>query len=240
LKELTRFDLDLALDNCARLTGDREFIVVGSVSILGAKPQAAGALTVSADIDLFPRFNESGDKNELIEKHFGAGSRFELENSFYIEGVGSWTMMTSPEGWENRMIPIISPAGVTGWCLDPFDLAYNKLEAGREKDIQYVAEMVRSDITPELSLATFLRQHAPNQEVLRNLEENLRRVKVAVMGGEASQQASTQTAPMVSESSCIASGIETPRGPIQRSPNPAPLDQPQKHLKPSQGCRIGM
>jgi len=69
------------------LTGDREFIVVGSVSILGAKPLAAGALTVSADIDLFPRFSESGDKNELIEKHFGPGSRFELENSFYIEEV---------------------------------------------------------------------------------------------------------------------------------------------------------
>ena len=96
MKELTPSDLKLALDSCADLTGDREFVVVGSVSILGARPLAAGALTVSADIDLFPRFNESGEKNKLIERHFGAGSQFELENSFYIEGVGSWTMMTSP------------------------------------------------------------------------------------------------------------------------------------------------
>lgn len=222
MKELTRADLELALDNCASLTGDREFIVVGSVSILGAKPLAAGRLTVSADIDLFPRFNESGDKNELIEKHFGAGSQFELENSFYIEGVGSWTMMTSPAGWEKRMIPIVSPTGVTGWCLDPFDLAYNKLEAGREKDLQYVAEMVRSNITPESSLEQFLRQHAPSEEAFRNLEENLRRAKAAEVAGEASPKPSTQTAPEVSESSPIASGIETPRGPILHSPNPAP------------------
>jgi len=180
LKELTQSDLKLALDSCAELTGDREFVVVGSVSILGARPLAAGALTVSADIDLYPRFNESGEKNELIERHFGAGSQFELENSFYIEGVGSWTMMTSPKGWEKRMVPIISPGGVTGWCLDPFDLAYNKLEAGRAKDLQYVAEMIRSDITPAFSLETYFRQHAPNEEVFRQLVESLRKAETGV------------------------------------------------------------
>ncbi|HEY5792758.1 MAG TPA: hypothetical protein VIS74_05630 [Chthoniobacterales bacterium] len=78
------------------------------------------------------------------------------------------------------MIPIVSPSEVTGWRLDPFDLAYNKLEAGREKDLQYVGEMVRSNITPEFSLGKFPRQNAPNQEVLQNLEANLRQAKEAV------------------------------------------------------------
>ncbi len=239
MKALTRHDLLLALDKCSALTGDREFVVVGSISILGSQPAAPRNLTVSADIDLFPRFGESGEKNELIDKHFGQGSQFALDNNFCIEGVGSWTMMTSPAGWDKRMIPIVSPSGVTGWCIDPFDLAYNKLEAGREKDLQYVGEMVRSEITPELSLATFLQRHAPNEDVLRNLEENLQRAKVVLIAGEVSQQASTQTAPKVSESSSIASGIETPRGPLLRSSNSAsPIRQENSKQSQKRGIRM--
>ena len=177
MKALTRNDLILALDKCAALTGDREFVVVGSVSILGSTPSAPLHLTISADIDLFPLIGESGEKNELIDQHFGQGSPFELENSFYIEGVGSWTMMTTPLGWEKRMTPIISQSGVTGWCLDPLDLAFNKLEAGREKDIQYVSEMLRSQILSEESLVKFFNVHAPNQGVLEKIAGNLRRAK---------------------------------------------------------------
>ncbi|HEY5792759.1 MAG TPA: hypothetical protein VIS74_05635 [Chthoniobacterales bacterium] len=98
MKALTRSDLFLALDKCSALTGNREFVVVGSISIPGSKPAAPRGLTIAADIDLFLRFGESGEKNELIDKNFGQGSPFELENNFYIEGVGSWTMMTSPVG----------------------------------------------------------------------------------------------------------------------------------------------
>lgn len=177
MKALTREDLLLALDQCAALTGDREFVIVGSVSILGSTPTAPSHLTISADIDLFPLIGESGDKNELIDRHFGQGSPFELENSFYIEGVGSWTMMTSPPGWEQRMVAIRSSSGATAWCLDPFDLAYNKLEAGREKDLQYVGEMLQAQIISEGNLQAFLRKHAPNQEVLETLEKNLERTK---------------------------------------------------------------
>lgn len=174
MKALTRHDLLLALDRCSALTKDREFVVIGSISILGSQPAAPRNLTVSADIDLFPRFGESGKKNELIDKHFGQGSQFELDNNFYIEGVGSWTMMTSPQGWEKRLVPIHSDGGVTGWCLDPFDLAYNKLEVGREKDIQYVGEMMRANIIPTMTLRSFLRQHAPNPETREKLERSLR------------------------------------------------------------------
>lgn len=174
MKALTRHDLLLALDKCSALTGDREFVVVGSISILGSQPAAPRNLTVSADIDLFPRVGESGEKNELIDKHFGQGSQFELDNNFYIEGVGSWTMMTSPKGWEKRLVPIDSDGGVIGWCLDPFDLAYNKLEAGREKDLQYVGEMLRANILPTMTLRGFLRRHAPDEPVREKLEKNLR------------------------------------------------------------------
>lgn len=78
------------------------------------------------------------------------------------------------------MVPIVSPGGVTGWCLDPFDLAYNKLEAGREKDLQYVAVMICSDITPAFSLETYFRQHAPNEEVFRKLMKSLRKAEAGV------------------------------------------------------------
>ena len=33
--------------------------------------------------------------------------------------------------------------GATGWCLDPLDLAFSKLAARREKDLAFVATLLR-------------------------------------------------------------------------------------------------
>jgi len=172
LKALTRHDLLLALDKCSSLTGDREFVVVGSISILGSKPAAPHTLTVSAGISLFLRFGKSGGKNGLIGKSFGRGSQFERDNNFCIEVAKSQPLFS--QGWEKRLVPIRSGNGATGWCLDPVDLAYNKLEEGREQDLRYVGEMLRGGILPTMTLRRFLRQHAPDEPVREKLERNLR------------------------------------------------------------------
>jgi hypothetical protein len=33
--------------------------------------------------------------------------------------------------------------GAIGWCLEPHDLAFSKLAAGREKDIAFVSALLR-------------------------------------------------------------------------------------------------
>ncbi|HEX9783810.1 MAG TPA: DUF6036 family nucleotidyltransferase [Opitutaceae bacterium] len=51
-----------------------------------------------------------------------------------------------PEGWRSRLHSYRNEntSGVTGWCLDLQDLVCAKLVAGREKDLEFVAALVRS------------------------------------------------------------------------------------------------
>ncbi len=146
MRELSLNDLKLALAECAALTGDWEFVVVGSLAIVGTHPTAPASLRVSQDIDLFTRENVTREKNLLIYDRFGPDSEFALEHEFYIEPVGEWTMMTSLPGWEDRLVKVDSDGGAIGWCISPLDIAYNKAEAGREKDIAYLAGLFRFGI----------------------------------------------------------------------------------------------
>lgn len=148
MRELCRADLNLALETCAAAIGQREYIVVGAVSIVGAVPRPPPALLVSADIDLFPRAIESAEINAAIAMRCGPGSEFEDEHGFYVEGVGRWTLLTALPGWEERLVKVETPAGIIGWCLSPLDLAVVKLDAARDKDIRYVAQMLRAGTRP--------------------------------------------------------------------------------------------
>ena len=171
--ELSLINLKNAITVCSRATGDQEFIVVGSISILGAFPDAHSTLRQSVDIDLFPRYEESGEKNSSIYRLFGPGSEFEADNGFYIEGVGRWTMMTALDGWEERMIPIETEEGALGWCIAPIDLAFVKIEAGREKDIKYVGELFRSGIIQIDEMRESIRSLSSSMERIDELEKNL-------------------------------------------------------------------
>ena len=146
MRELSRVDLELALDACAAATGERVYVVVGAVSIVGPCATPPPALVMSADIDLFPRARESAEINAAIAARCGVGSEFEDVNGFYVEAVGRWTLSTALPGWEQRLVKVESPAGVTGWCLSALDLAVVKLDAAREKDLRYVQEMLRAGI----------------------------------------------------------------------------------------------
>lgn len=63
-----------------------------------------------------------------------------------IEPIGPWVMYTALPGWEERLVMTQTPGGVIGWCISPLDIAYNKAEAGRPKDIIYLAGLFKARI----------------------------------------------------------------------------------------------
>lgn len=146
MKTLTLAELHDALDRCRKLTGIVDFIVVGSQAILGSFEDAPSKLRTSQDVDLFPRSGATAEINRRILGAVGPESDFETEHGFYIEAVGDWTVATSLPGWRDRLVRVDAPGGAVGWCLSPLDIAYNKAEAGRVKDIAYLAELFRSEI----------------------------------------------------------------------------------------------
>ena len=65
MRALSKADLHLALETCAAATGEREYIVVGAVAIVGPCAEPPPSLVMSAEIDLFPRARESAERFAL-------------------------------------------------------------------------------------------------------------------------------------------------------------------------------
>ncbi len=139
---MNRSELEHILRACKEITGEDEFIIVGSQSILGKHPDAPRALRVSMELDIFPRYRP--DLADEIEGSIGQLSQFDRTFGYHADGVGPETAIV-PSGWEARLVPVNSDQtrGATGWCLHPCDLAYAKLAAGRPKDIDFVANLLK-------------------------------------------------------------------------------------------------
>lgn len=127
----------------ARITGEREFIVIGSQALLGSHPDAPRTLRRSIEGDTYPR--NQPEKSIEIDGAIGELSPFHQEFGYYAHGVDPGTA-TLPIGWENRLVEfaVNDPAGTTGWCLEKHDLAFSKLAAGRAKDIDFVRELLKA------------------------------------------------------------------------------------------------
>lgn len=129
---------------------DDEIVVVGSQAVLGQFPDAPESLVRSQEADLFPRSDPS--RADEIDGSLGDGSQFHATNGYYAHGVGPETVH-APAGWEGRLERLLVPPfrkndpPVVSWSLDIHDLLLAKLVAGRSKDIDFVIEALRVELT---------------------------------------------------------------------------------------------
>lgn len=169
---MKRADLEHVLRASKGVTGETEFIVVGSQSILGPFPDAPRVLRESLEADLYPRFRP--DLSEMIEGSLGRYSQFNQTYGYYADGVAPETA-TLPKGWETRLAKVCNEntGGAIGWCLDPHDLAFSKLVARREKDLAFVRELLRLRMVAPTRLRGLI--EATEDQVLRvRLDEALK------------------------------------------------------------------
>jgi len=142
---MRRHELEHLIRAAGGLTGSDDVVVIGSQAILGALPGAPGDLLRSIEADMFT-FRDPADA-DLIDGSIGEGSPFHETFGYYAQGVWLDTA-TLPAGWRDRLIAVCNDntRGVTGWCLEPHDLAAAKLVAGREKDLEFLQTMVRHQL----------------------------------------------------------------------------------------------
>ena len=162
---MKRFQLEHVLRAAAGITGGNRFVVIGSQALLGQYVDPPGEFLVSLEADIYsPRDPREAD---LIDGSIGEGSPFHQTFGYYAHGVGEETAVL-PAGWKDRLVPLESDftGGAMGLCLEVHDLAISKLVAGRSKDMQFVADLLRHGMA--------------NRETLRKrlsettLEEHLR------------------------------------------------------------------
>ena len=139
---MKRSDLEHILRASKGVTGETEFIVIGSQAILGPFPDAPRVLRQSMEADIYPKHRP--ELSPELEGSLGELSPFHQTFGYFADGV-SPTTATLPKGWEQRLVRLTNEntGGAIGWCLEPHDLAFSKLVARREKDLAFVAALLR-------------------------------------------------------------------------------------------------
>ena len=166
-----RFEqLILALEAAAKATGKLNFVVLGSAALVGSVENPSEKLTRTVEIDLYPTPDQKGFDLEQADREIGESSPFHQENGFYVERLGDWALSDQPTGWEARATEIKIGA-ITALCLHPLDLAYNKLNVGREKDFIYVTGLLREGIIDGKEFEDFIRLGSPSYCFETNLRK---------------------------------------------------------------------
>ena len=132
---MNRQDIGLLLEQAKAATHHSHYVIIGSLSILGAIETPPTSMTMSVDIDLYPR-DDPGRAGEIAQQ-LGLGSDFEQQHGFYADAV-SPRLPALPTGWQARMVPVEFKSGVTAWFLDPNDAAVSKYARSDPRDREWI------------------------------------------------------------------------------------------------------
>lgn len=148
--------VDHVLRAAGRITGERQFVIIGSQSLHGKHPDLADEILTSFEVDLIA--TRHVDRTEWLNV-IGVDSQFHETYGYYADAVDI-TTATLPKGWRARLVdlPPGDTEGVLGLCLDPHDLAIAKYAAFREKDLAFIHELARRRIVSQEELLRLLEQ----------------------------------------------------------------------------------
>jgi hypothetical protein len=154
--------VDHVLRAAGRITGQKQFIIIGSQSLHGKHPDIADDILRSFEVDLISKRDPS--RTEWLNA-IGQDSRFHEQFGYYADPVDEGTA-TLPKGWKGRLVnlPAGDTEGVSGLCLDPHDLAIAKYVASREKDVIFTRELISRGIVSADRLQALLEETPISQE----------------------------------------------------------------------------
>jgi hypothetical protein len=172
---MQRPQLEHIIRASAAITGATEIVVIGSQAVLGQFPDAPAELLVSIEADVFT-FSNAGDA-DLIDGSIGEGSPFHQTFGYYAHGVAEETAVLPP-GWRERLVAMrnVNTGSGCGLCLEVHDLAVAKLAAGREKDSEFVAGLLRHNLAKAAVIESRLRQLSLSEQKMETALARLKRL----------------------------------------------------------------
>src|SRR5215472_18031747 len=166
-------ELDHVLRAAGRITGERQFVIIGSQALHGQYPDLADEIIKSAEVDLIA--SKNSDRTEWLNA-IGVYSQFHETFGYYADPVDEKTAIL-PKGWKGRLVtlPPGETEGVKGLCLEPHDLAVAKYVASRDKDLVFTGELARRGILSEERLLSLLNQTPVDESVRVRIRNQITR-----------------------------------------------------------------
>ena len=163
--------VDHALRAVGNITGEKQFVIIGSQSLHGKHPDVADQILTSFEVDLIATKN--ADRTQWLNL-IGMESPFHEMYGYYVDPVDDKTPIL-PKGWKGRLVnlPPGDTGGVKGLCLEPHDLAIAKYAASREKDLIFTRELARRGITSEERLLSLLGKTSVDEALRDRIRDHI-------------------------------------------------------------------
>ena len=163
--------VDHTLRAAGNITGEKQFVIIGSQSLHGKYPDVADEILTSFEVDLIATKNT--DRTQWLNV-IGIESPFHQTYGYYVDPVDGKTPIL-PKGWKGRLVnlPPGDTGGVKGLCLEPHDLAIAKYAASREKDLIFTRELARRGITSKARLLSLLDRTAIDAALRARINDHI-------------------------------------------------------------------
>lgn len=131
---MQRKDIQQALEAACVVSNHHEFVIAGSLSVLGLLNTPPEKMSHSIDIDFYP-LRDPGRASDIASV-LGEDSDFHERNGYYLDAV-SPDLPVLPDGWQDRMVKV-ELGQVTAYFLDVHDTAVSKYARGAENDYRWI------------------------------------------------------------------------------------------------------
>jgi hypothetical protein len=152
---MTRKDLRLLFARARDLCGETDYVVLGSLAVLGHAGEVPARMAASLPVDAYSK----GDPGRIFElaSAVGSGSPFEAEHGYYLDPI-SPRMATLPDGWEERLLRLQLEPDLVAWFLEPNDAAVSKYARMEPRDREWIRPGLRAGILSMAIIQARVRQ----------------------------------------------------------------------------------
>jgi hypothetical protein len=132
---MKREDLRRLFHEARLLVGETDYVVIGSLAVLGYTGDVPARMAMSIDVDAWCKSDPARVFD--LAPALGQGSAFEAKHGYYLDPV-SPQVATLPDGWNGRLIRIELEPALVAWFLDPNDAAVSKYARLEPRDREWI------------------------------------------------------------------------------------------------------
>ncbi len=169
----------------AQISGTEAPIICGTQSVFAYTTLIPDIVSHSVECDYLFTNLDRDTRNQIIDD-LGIDSDFREREGYYADPLGLFTVVLPP-GWQERLQPLWDEEDrLIAYCTELYDTAFRKLIAGREKDFEFLGEIMKrglldpQTLAERIASAQELMQASVIPSRLETLQERMRTIRSGI------------------------------------------------------------